>query len=122
MQTILRQHNISQLSDYGAGKQNLRKALEQRGVELSAYHPFDPAFPHYGEPQPAPLVCCIDVLEHVEPSCLEAVLHELERIVVHLGFFTIHTGPAGKTLPDGRNAHLIQAPSSWWLPKLAEHF
>jgi hypothetical protein len=31
-------------------------------------------------------------------------------------------GPAGKTLPDGRNAHLIQKPSSWWLPKLSAHF
>jgi hypothetical protein len=23
---------------------------------------------------------------------------------------------------DGRNAHLIQKPSSWWLPKLCQHF
>ena len=39
-----------------------------------------------------------------------------------VGFFTIHTGPAGKVLADGRNAHLIQQPSSWWLPKLCERF
>jgi hypothetical protein len=25
-------------------------------------------------------------------------------------------------LPDGRNAHLIQEPPEWWLPKLLERF
>jgi hypothetical protein len=36
--------------------------------------------------------------------------------------FTVHTGPAKKILPDGRNAHLIQQPPSWWLPKFMERF
>jgi hypothetical protein len=31
-------------------------------------------------------------------------------------------GPAVKVLADGRNAHLIQKPSSWWLEKLIQHF
>ena len=31
-------------------------------------------------------------------------------------------GPAGKVLADGRNAHLIQKPSSWWLEKIIKHF
>ena len=55
-------------------------------------------------------------------DCLDAVLEELRDLVLELGFFTVHTGAAIKTLPDGRNAHLIQKPSSWWLPKLCEHF
>lgn len=120
--SIMQREKITAISDYGAGKQNLRLALENKGLVLSSYYPYDPAFPSYGAPQPAPLVCCIDVLEHVEPACLKEVLYDLARITVNLGFFTIHTGPAGKTLDDGRNAHLIQAPSSWWLPKLSDHF
>jgi len=70
----------------------------------------------------AQLVCCIDVLEHIEPIYLDAVLEELARITVNIGFFTIHRGPASKTLEDGRNAHLIQAPISWWLSRLVRHF
>jgi hypothetical protein len=31
-------------------------------------------------------------------------------------------GPAAKVLADGRNAHLIQKPSSWWLPRIAQRF
>ena len=38
------------------------------------------------------------------------------------GFFTIHSGPAVKVLEDGRNAHLIQKPPSWWLPKMCDRF
>jgi hypothetical protein len=110
------------LSDYGAGKQNLKKALDDLGVTDLDYRPYDPAFPEYGTPQTADLVCCIDVLEHIEPEFLDAVLAELASITKRAGFFSVATGPALKFLSDGRNAHLIQKPSSWWLPKLCEHF
>lgn len=109
------------LSDYGAGKQNLNRALVERGLRFE-YLPYDPAFPGYGDPRPADLVACIDVLEHIEPEHLENVLAELGGLVRKLGFFTIHTGSAMKVLSDGRNAHLIQRPSSWWLPQLCRHF
>jgi len=86
------------------------------------YQPYDPAFPEYGPPKAADLVCCIDVLEHTEPELLNNVLQELSTLVTRAGFFTIHQGPAGKTLSDGRNAHLIQKPTSWWLPRLSQFF
>ncbi len=118
---LIEQLRATSLSDYGAGKQNLWKALERDGVQLD-YRPYDPAFPEYGEARPADLVCCIDVLEHIEPDLLDNVLDELASLTVKHGFFTIHTGPAQKVLSDGRNAHLIQKPSSWWLPRLCERF
>jgi hypothetical protein len=119
---VIRQTGVRSLSDYGAGKKNLLKGLQQAGVSGIDYLPYDPAFPEYGPPSPADLVCCIDVLEHIEPDMLENVLRELHRITVGIGFFSVHMGPAGKTLSDGRNAHLIQKPSSWWLHRLVEYF
>lgn len=119
---ILEVSQAKSLSDYGAGKQNLKKALHGLGKRDFEYHPYDPAFPDYGAAQPADLVCCIDVLEHIEPDFLDAVLVDLRAITRKLGFFSVATGPAAKFLSDGRNAHLIQKPSSWWLPKLCEHF
>jgi hypothetical protein len=118
---LVRQIGATSLSDYGAGKQNLRKALEAAGVTLD-YRPYDPAFPDYGEARSADLLCCIDVLEHIEPPFLDNVLDDLARLTVRVGMFSIHTGPAIKILPDGRNAHLIQQPSSWWLPRLCQRF
>ena len=119
---VIQKIGAKSISDYGAGKCRLRMKLKELGLRKFRYFPFDPAFPEYGEPKEAELVCCIDVLEHVEPLYLNAVLIDLRKITTGHGFFTIHTGPAVKTLADGRNAHLIQNPTSWWLPKLCDHF
>ncbi len=96
--------------------------MKLAGAADFEYFPYDPAFPEYGDPRPADLVTCIDVLEHVEEPYLEAVLLDLKTITRKNGFFTVHSGPAEKVLADGRNAHLIQAPSSWWLERLCKHF
>lgn len=68
------------------------------------------------------MVACIDVLEHIEPDCLEAVLDDLRRLTEGVLFASVHTGPAFKTLSDGRNAHLTQQSAGWWLPKFCERF
>ena len=118
---IIRATGVKSVCDYGAGKMNLKTALMQAGLQFD-YFPYDPVFPEYGEARSADLVCCIDVLEHIEPEYLNNVLAHLARITVNIGFFTVALNPAKKTLPDGRNAHLIQKPSSWWLPQLCQFF
>ena len=103
--------------DYGAGKGYLAKALPFPIWE------YDPAIPEKREsPRPADLVVCTDVLEHIEPDKLPYVLDDLRRCVKKVGFFTIHTGPAQKTLADGRNAHLIQKGKTWWTKQLERFF
>ena len=119
---LIKKTGVKSISDYGAGKRNLLIGLSQQGISDIEYFPYDPAFEEYGPPKPAGLVCCIDVLEHIEPNLLENVLDGLASITVNFGFFSIHMGPASKVLADGRNAHLIQKPTSWWLPKISEHF
>jgi len=119
---IIKAFKINTLSDYGAGKKRLYESLEKLNNLPKDYFPYDPAFPKYGEPKPADLVCCIDVLEHIEPDLVDNVIEELSQITTNLGFYTIHMGPAGKVLEDGRNAHLIQESSSWWLRKLVKYF
>lgn len=68
------------------------------------------------------MVTCIDVLEHIEPDYLQDVFDHLQDLTEVILFATVHTGPAGKTLPDGRNAHLIQQPMEWWLPHFMERW
>lgn len=113
---------ITHLLDYGCGSLlNLYKNL--RTDRKLTYQAYDPGVPDYSEsPVPAELVACIDVLEHIEPEYLDAVLDDLVRVTETVLFCTIHTGPAMKTLTDGRNAHLTQQPMSWWLPKLWSRF
>jgi hypothetical protein len=119
---IINRLQATHLLDYGCGRQmNLARHIKPK--HKVTYQAYDPGVPDLaGDPVPAHLVCCIDVLEHIEQDRLEFVLDHLGSLTEGAIFVTIHTGPAVKTLSDGRNAHLIQQPLSWWLPKLWERF
>ena len=113
----------NELLDYGAGKGRLGLTLKQHIRRPLKIHHYDPAIPEWSAPpQPCEFVACIDVLEHIEPVLLDNVLDDLQRVVARFGVFTVHTGAAVKFLPDGRNAHLIQQPPAWWLPKFLARF
>jgi 2-polyprenyl-3-methyl-5-hydroxy-6-metoxy-1,4-benzoquinol methylase len=115
--------NPKTILDYGAGKGHLEFAIASvmEGRTMAAY---DPAVKEISKmPEGVfDLVCCIDVLEHIEPECLDDVLDNIRRKTGRCAFLTIHTGPAGKFLSDGRNAHLIQKPVSWWRDRLDTRF
>ena len=89
---LAQQIGAKSISDYGAGKCRLKNKLGELGLQKFHYFPYDPAFPEYGKPKQAELVCCIDVLEHVEPFYVDSVLIDLRKITTDHGFFTIHTG------------------------------
>lgn len=112
---------ITSLLDYGCASCHLFKNLKaDHAMVLQAY---DPGIEAYSKPPiPCQMVACIDVLEHIEPDFLDEVLDDLARLTLEVGIFSVCTVAAMKTLPDGRNAHLIQQPMSWWLPKFWERF
>lgn len=100
--------------DYGCGKQTLAAALTSWRVVG-----YDPAIDALSAaPLPADVVVCTDVLEHVEPHCIDDVLDDLCRVTQKAALITVATRPAVKVLADGRNAHLTVQPFSWW----KEHF
>lgn len=103
--------------DYGCGKSTLAANLP---FKIKQY---DPAIKKYSAlPEPADMVVCTDVLEHIEPEMLGDVLEHLKSLVKRKGFFIIATRPAQKTLSDGRNAHLIVEDARWWLNALWDKF
>lgn len=98
--------------DYGCGQGALARELARRGVTAAEY---DPAIPGKDDdPAPADLVVCTDVLEHVEEPHLRAVLAHLQQLTHLVLFVSIGLKPAGKTLRDGRNAHItLKKPATW---------
>jgi len=113
---------VDRLLDYGCGH-NLSLKKNLKPEHAFTYQAYDPCVPEYAaEPSSSEMVVCIDVLEHIEPECLEEVLDHLESLTEKVLFATVHTGPAGKVLPNGRNAHLIQKPYDWWLPHFIQRF
>lgn len=99
--------------DYGAGQRTLEKVMARKVTS------YDPAIDGISEaPIPHHLVVSTDVLEHIEPDCVDDVLDDMRRLTLKAAFITVACVPALKTLPDGRNAHLIVEPVDWWLPRL----
>lgn len=110
--------------DLGCGKATLEKAAFP--IIMDQPYPwqnYDPAIPEYADPpRPADLVMCLDVLEHVEPECIDAVLDDLRRLTLKACVMFVDTGPAHKTLPDGRNAHILRRPIEWWMWGMMKRF
>lgn len=118
LQTLIDVKGFKTVLDYGAGKRTLAPRL--KGVEVREY---DPAVPEISaRPERADLLVCTDVMEHIEPDCLDAVIDDLADLAGVMMFADIATFPADKTLADGRNAHLIVQPGPWWLAKLRRQF
>lgn len=118
---IVQRYQFLRVLDYGAGQQTLKQSLQGlNNVHIDCY---DPAIPELAKlPQPADFVTCTDVLEHIEPECIDEVLDHIRSVANKMVLLVIPTGPAAKFLPDGRNAHLLQKPVDWWLPKLLSRF
>lgn len=103
--------------DYGCGKCTLQKSLP---FPIQNYDPFIKE--HSARPQPADIVVCTDVMEHVEEEYVDNVLADISSLCKKAVFFEIATGPAKKVLPDGRNAHITQHDINWWMYKLLPLF
>jgi hypothetical protein len=123
---IINKMEVAHVLDYGCGSRlSLPRALSEKQLVKHPfkYQAYDPGVPKYAAPPvPAELVVCLDVLEHVEEESIDAVLDHLTTLTEAVGFFSIDTGPAKKTLPDGRNAHLLQRPPEWWLARIMARF
>jgi len=103
--------------DYGCGKCTLSHTIP---FTIKNYDPAIRAFAD--EPQPATLVVCTDVMEHIEPDLLDNVLAHIQSKTNTLAYFIISTTAAMKTLADGRNAHLTVMNDEAWLNKIEQYF
>jgi 2-polyprenyl-3-methyl-5-hydroxy-6-metoxy-1,4-benzoquinol methylase len=107
--------------DYGAGKGTLKASLP--ATPAYQFREYDPAVEEISAaPEPADLVVCTDVLEHIEPIALDEVLDHLRNLTLTGAFLVVATMPAKKFLADGRNAHLIVQPLRWWLDRIMDRW
>jgi len=107
--------------DYGCGRRSLELVLPP--IVGATVHNYDPCIDGLDStPEPADVVVCTDVLEHVEPECLENVLDDLRRVTKQVLFLSISTRLAQKSYSDGQNAHKIVEDHDWWRPKIKKRF
>lgn len=106
------------LLDYGCGQNTLRKWAAKQDPPFRVMS-YDPGLEGMAVmPKPVDMVVCTEVLEHVEPGKLTAVLSHINALALKGAYLTIACSEAGETLSDGRNAHLIIESPAWWLEKM----
>ena len=108
---IVLETNSHTVLDYGCGK------AQHHPENWNAYK-YDPAYPKYEKKPEAgrkfDLVICIDVLEHIPQADLPRIIKEIFDYSGKYVFATAATSKAGKTLPNGMNAHATVQPEEWW--------
>ena len=109
---IAKLENCRSILDYGCGKASFSTTMAFAGYQVQNY---DPGVPAYSRtPQPADLVTSFDCLEHIESECLNDVLAHIRQLCKRRLFVSVSTRPAKRNLRDGRNAHLLIFPPTWW--------
>lgn len=109
------EYDASSILDYGCGQGTLAARLRERKIPGMRVDEYDPAIPGKDAlPIFADLVNVTDVLEHIEPDRLAAVLAHIRMLARKVVWVVISTKDSNKTLSDGRNAHLIIQSSKWW--------
>lgn len=119
VESLVGHFNAKSVLDYGCGKGTLKTGLGSPDY----VNEYDPAIPGKdSKPEPADLVTCTDVMEHIEPDCVDNVLLDISSLTKKAAYLVVATFPANKTLPDGRNAHLIQRGRDYWDEKINKYF
>jgi hypothetical protein len=116
---FIKPFDITNILDYGCGKNHfaIKMSSLYPGLNVTSYDPGVPAFATKPECT-FEAVLCHDVLEHVEPEYIDNVLQDILQYGEKWFYLSIGLGPCQKKLADGRDNHLIQESSVWWLEKL----
>jgi len=122
---VMRKIGKCDVLDYGCGRETLKNAILDNfpvipGLRYLGYDPNRPGLDK--DPEPAQIVFCSDVMEHIEPECVDAVLRNISELAGELAIFVISTRAAFKNLPDGRNAHISLHDKDWWLSFIQKYF
>jgi hypothetical protein len=114
---LVGRYDAASVLDYGSGKGSLKEVM---GEIVKNY---DPAIPEFSRlPEPADLVVCLDVMEHIEPPFVDNVLDHIKALTLKAAYFIIVFHESKDILPDGRNAHVCIEGKRFWDEKLKERF
>lgn len=119
VQHFINKYQPQSMLDFGCGHGALIATINQHhpNIELAGYDPGNPAFASLPT-RTFDAVVSTDAIEHIEPAFLADTLTTIGGLMQRCGCFRIACYPAKKSLPDGRNAHLIVQPPEWWREQL----
>jgi hypothetical protein len=112
--------------DYGCGQNLLYRELatnHQEIFEFMEFVSYDPAIPKFmQEPRKYHhITMCTDVLEHVEPDKLDAVINHLFTITTKGIFINVPFRLGNRLLPDGTPCHKTVKDAVWWMSRIHKY-
>jgi hypothetical protein len=116
---LVKQHKATSVLDYGSGpSKSLAKFAPYPVIS------YDPGVAGLDlTPEPADIVVCNHVLEHVEPEHLDATLEQLRGLTIKAAYIAVSCKDApGKVLHDGTPWHTIVQSALWWDSKIRQYF
>lgn len=122
VEAFIKEYQPTTLLDFGCGKGGLIATIASLHPEIkvSGYDPGNTEFNKLPT-QAVDVVVSTDAIEHIEPAYLEQTLQTIGSLMTRCGCFRIACYPAKKSLPDGRNAHLIVESPEWWREQIVKH-
>jgi hypothetical protein len=114
---LIKSYPITTALDFGCGQGNMIAVVLELFPHLTIQG-YDPGVEQYSVfPKAVDLIYSADVLEHIEPHLIDETLKQLWNTGKYQ-YHNIACYPAKKTLPDGRNCHLIIEQPEWWINKI----
>jgi cyclopropane fatty-acyl-phospholipid synthase-like methyltransferase len=118
---FLQTHSSKTILDYGCGKGDLIKYLNE---SYNCYG-YDPAVDEYNnehKDKNFDTIVCLDVLEHIPENELKYLFDHIKSYNAKTLYFNVSTRYAKTLLPDGRNCHETVKPQKWWDDLFNESF
>jgi len=129
IKALVEQYGVSSLLDYGSGKakaydqvvlsspdgRKIKGVREFWGVDEIRF--YDPGLEEFSELPTSTFDCVIstDVLEHCPEEDMGWIVNEIFGFSQKFVLCTVALYPAGKTLPNGENAHVTLKSIGWWV-------
>jgi cyclopropane fatty-acyl-phospholipid synthase-like methyltransferase len=119
---FINEYQPKNLIDFGCGKGALIATIKENypAIDVFGYDPGNPDFSVMPD-RTFDTIVSTDALEHIEPEHLTASLGMMSDRMERCGFFRIACYLAKKSLPDGRNCHLIVKEPAWWREQILQH-
>ena len=118
------EYGCKSILDYGSGKSDFLNTLNElypdHQFKVNQYEPARTEFQM--NPEASDMTVCVDVMEHIEPKKLEAVLDHIADKTNKILYFKVCLVPSFNEFKNGQNLHLIIENKDFWLDKLSKHY